>query len=60
MDDEKGGKKKLRQLILQLKHMDDSTRKKYIKECEFEAINPRNDGWSIEFYKEVLEAAKHV
>jgi hypothetical protein len=40
--------------------MDEETRKEYLVECKFEERNPRNDGWVIEGYRDILEASKHV
>ena len=60
MDDEKGGEKRFFEFIQLLKSMDEKTRNEYIKECEFEAKNERNDGWVIGYYRNFLEAAKYV
>lgn len=60
MDDENRGDARFQRVILELRHLSKEQREQYIKECEIESKNFRNDGWSIEFYKEILEAAKNV
>jgi hypothetical protein len=40
--------------------MNEETRNAYLKECEYEAKNGRNDGWVQEGYRKYLEAAKYV
>jgi hypothetical protein len=40
--------------------MNEETRIAYLKECEYEAKNGRNDGWVQEGYRKYLEAAKYV
>ena len=51
---------RMERFIQLLKDMDEETRKEYLDECKFEERNPRNDGWVIEGYRDILEASKHV
>ena len=60
MDDEKIGAQGLQQFISLLREMNEETRIAYLKECEYEEKNGRNDGWVQEGYRKYLEAAKYV
>ena len=60
MDDEKIGAQGLQQFISLLREMNEETRIAYLKECEYEAKNGRNDCWVQEGYRKYLEAAKYV
>ena len=60
MDDEERRKERLQQLILYLNCLSEDDRSKYLQECALEAKNFRNDGWTVQHYKDMLEAAKNV
>ena len=60
MDDKESRTQRFQRFIQLLKDMDEETRKEYLDECKFEERNPRNDGWVIEGYRDILEASKHV
>ena len=60
MDDEDRRKERLQQFILELNSLSEEARSKFLQECALEAKNFRNDGWSVQFYKDMLEAAKNV
>ena len=60
MDDEDRRKERLQQFILELNSLSEEARSKFLQECALEAKNFRNDGWSAQFYKDMLEAAKNV
>lgn len=60
MDDTYSGSQGLQQIIQFLRCMEPEARQQYLAWCEFELGNPRNDGYSAEYYRKYLEAAKHV
>ena len=60
MDDEESRQERLQRFIQLLKDMDKETRDDYIQECIREERNPRNDGWVMQGYRDIIEALKHV
>ena len=60
MDDEDRRKERLQQFILELNSLSKDARAKYLQEVAMEAKKFRNDKWSVQFYKDMLEAAKNV
>jgi hypothetical protein len=58
MDDENSRSEKLRHIIRFLESMDEQSRKEYLAHCEMEIRY--SDGWSAEYYRDYLEAAKYV
>ena len=58
MDDKEGRSERLQRAIQQLKSMTKEERSKYLMNCHFELRYA--DGWSMEHYMTMIEAAKHV